>query len=65
MSIDLWVATKDKLPRRMLITKTDMPGNPTWDIHLSKWKLNEPIDESLFSKRPSAGWQKVQMLKSR
>jgi len=64
MSIDLWVGAEDRLPRRMLTTVTDMPGHPTWDIRFSKWKLNEPLDESLFSKRPASDSQKVQMLKS-
>jgi len=64
MSIDLWVGAEDRLPHRMLTTFTDMPKNPTWDIRFSKWKLNVPLDESLFSKRPAPGSQKVQMLKS-
>jgi hypothetical protein len=64
MTTDLWVSAEDRLPRRMLTTVTDMPGHPTWDIRFSKWKLNEPLDESLFSKRPASDSQKVQMLKS-
>jgi hypothetical protein len=63
MTIDLWVGAKDQLPRRMLTTITDMPRHPAWDIRFSKWKLNEPLDESLFSKRPASDSQKVQMLK--
>lgn len=65
MTTDLWVGIEDKLPRRLLTTVTDMPGHPTWDIRFSKWKLNEPLDESRFSKRPAPGSQKVQMLKSK
>lgn len=64
MTTDLWVGAEDRLPRRMLTTVTDMPGHPTWDIRFSKWKLNEPLDESLFAKRPAPDSQKVQMLKS-
>jgi hypothetical protein len=64
MTSDLWLGVDDRLPRRLLTTVTDMPGNPQWDIHLSRWKLNAPLDETLFSKRPAADWQKVQMLKS-
>jgi len=65
MTTDLWVGVEDRLPRRMLTTVTDMPRNPTSDIRFLKWKLNEPLDDSLFSKRPASGSQKVQMLKSR
>jgi len=65
MTGDLWVGVKDKLPRRYLITFTGSPGSPQWDIRLSKWKLNGPVDDSLFMKRPAADSTKVQMLKSR
>jgi hypothetical protein len=64
MAIDLWVGAKDRLPRRMLITFTEMPRHPAWDVRFSKWKLNGPIEESLFSKRPAADSQKVPMLKN-
>jgi hypothetical protein len=65
MTGDLWVGKKDKLPRRYLLTFTGVPGHPTWDIRLTKWELNVPVDAALFSKRPAADSQKVQMLKTR
>ena len=65
MTGDLWVGVKDKLPRRYLLTFTGVRGSPTWDIRLTKWELNVPVDERLFSKRPAADSQKVQMLKGR
>lgn len=65
MTGDLWVGKKDKLPRRYLLTFTGIKGHPTWDIRLTKWELNVPVDESLFTKRPAADSQKVPMLKSR
>jgi hypothetical protein len=65
MTGDLWVGKKDRLPRRYLLTFTGVQGSPTWDVRLTKWELNVPVDESLFSKRPVADSQKVQMLKSR
>ncbi len=65
MTGDLWVGVKDKLPRRYLLTFTDIKGNPTWDIKLSKWELNAPVDDRLFTKRPPAGSNKLKMLKSR
>lgn len=65
MALDLWVGAKDGLPRRMLLTFTDLPNHPTWDIRLKKWEFNSPVDESLFSKRPAADSLKVKMLKSR
>lgn len=65
MTGDLWVAKKDGLPRRYRLTFSDMSGHPTWDVRLTKWELNVAVDESLFSKRPAADSQKVQMLKSR
>lgn len=62
---DIWIGKKDRLPRRYLLTFTGLPGNPTWDVLLTKWELNVPVDESLFSKRPPADSQRLQMLKSR
>ncbi len=64
MTTDLWVGTNDRLPRRMLITVTELAGHPTWDIHFSKWELDVPLDEGLFSKRPASNSVKVQMHKS-
>lgn len=65
MTGDLWVGVKDKLPRRYLLTFTGIQGHPTWDIRLTRWELNAPVDGTLFSKRPAADSHKVQMLKSR
>lgn len=65
MTGDLWVGVKDKLPRRYLLTFTDIKGSPQWDIRLSKWQLNVPVNESLFSKRPPSDSTKIPMLKSR
>lgn len=64
MTTDLWLGVDDQLPRRLLTTITDMPGDPQWDIRLSQWKLDAPLDEGLFSKRPAADSQKVPMLRS-
>lgn len=65
MNSDVWVGVKDNLPRRYLLTFTSMKGSPKWDIRLSKWELNVPVNDGLFTKRPAAGSQKVQMLQSR
>ncbi len=63
LTADIWVGSKDKLPRRMLLTYTSLAGQPTWDIRLSKWELNPAVDASLFSKRPAADSSKVKMIK--
>lgn len=65
MTGDVWISEKDKLPLRYLLTFTGIKGQPKWDIRLSKWELNPPVDPRLFSKRPAAGSAKLQMLKSR
>jgi hypothetical protein len=65
MTGDLWVGVKDRLPRRYLLTFTDIEGSPTWDIKLSKWELNVPVDGRLFTKRPAADSNRITMLKSR
>lgn len=65
MTGDLWVGKRDGLPRRYLLTFTDISGHPTWDIRLNKWELNVPVDARLFSKRPAADSSRIKMLKSR
>jgi hypothetical protein len=65
MTGDLWVGKKDGLPRRYLLTYTDVQGQPTWDIRLSKWELNVPVNEALFIKQPAADSSRVKMLRSR
>lgn len=65
MTGDLWVGVKDKLPRRYVLTFTSVKGTPTWDIRLSKWELNTPVDVRLFAKRPAASSHQIPMLKSR
>jgi hypothetical protein len=65
MAGDLWVGVKDKLPRRYQLTFTDLPNQPRWDIRFTKWELNAPTDDSLFSKRPAPDSIKVEMFKSR
>lgn len=62
---NIWIGAKDHLPRRYLLTFTGIKGQPTWDIRLSKWELNVPVDGALFTKRPEADSQKVPLLKSR
>lgn len=65
MTGDLWIGTKDSLPRRYMLTFTNVPGNPAWDIRLARWELDPQVDANLFSRRPAADSQQVKMLKSR
>jgi len=65
MTADLWIADKDKHPRRCLLTFTGIEGDPTWDIRLSDWKLGAPVEEALFARRPASDSSEIPMLKSR
>lgn len=65
MSFDLWIGAKDNLPRRLQFTFTDIAGQPVWDLRMSKWVLDGPVDDSLFSRRPTAASSPVKMLKTR
>lgn len=65
MTGDLWIGIKDKLPHRMLLTFTNVQGQPKWDIRFTKWQLDGQIDESLFAKRPAADSSRAMMVKSR
>jgi hypothetical protein len=61
---DLWVNVEDHLPVRYLLTFTSLDANPTWEINLTDWILNAPVDATLFTKRPAADSIKVEMGKS-
>jgi len=37
MTTDLWVGAKDRLPRKLVITFSNEPGSPAWEIKFSKW----------------------------
>lgn len=65
MTGNLWVGAKDKLPRRLLLTFTGVSGQPKWDIRLSKWQFDAPVDQSLFTRRPAADSSRAPMLKGR
>ncbi len=65
LTSDLWIATRDLLPRRYRLAFSSPQRCPTWDIHLSHWELNAPIDPQLFAKRPAPTSQKLTMLRSR
>jgi len=62
---ELWIATGDRLPRRLRYTFTDLPGNPTWDIRFTRWHLDEEVDDSVFAARPAEDSYRMPMLKSR
>lgn len=64
LTCDIWIGLKDKLPKRMLLTYLDKRGNSTWDIRLSRWDLDAPVNMALFSKRPDADSLQVKMLPS-
>jgi hypothetical protein len=64
MTGDLWVAVESGLPVRYRLTFTDIEGKPTWEINLTEWKLDAPVDAALFAKRPAADSIKVEMHKS-
>lgn len=65
MTGEVWISAKDHLPLRYVMTFTGTKGSPKWDIRLSRWELNVPVDETLFSKRAPAGSARLRMLKSR
>jgi hypothetical protein len=64
MTGDLWIGKKDGLPHRYMLTYTDIKGCPTWDIRLSKWELDGPVDAALFTKRPPPDSFRMKMLKT-
>ena len=66
MTTDVWIGTKDALPRRLRMTFTRLPSAPVWDIRFSRWELDPPLTADrirLFSKRPGPESQRLTLIR--
>lgn len=46
---DLWVAQKDQLPRKLVITHTARDGSPQTSSKVSKWNLSPNLSNDIFT----------------
>jgi hypothetical protein len=59
---DIWVATSDQLPRRLVVTFKQREGSPQLKADFSEWNLAAKLDDKNFSFFPPQGAEKIEML---
>jgi len=45
----IWIGTKDRLPRQLWVTETDVTGRPRNGVTFTQWSLDRPIPDKVFS----------------
>jgi hypothetical protein len=62
IELELWLEKNDKsLPRRLIVTYTDMPGAPSFVAEFSDWDFSIHPPDSLFAFEPPAGATQVEL----
>ena len=59
---ELWVATGDGLPRRLVVTFKQREGSPKMTADFSDWNLTAKLDDANFSFNVPQGAEKIEML---
>jgi hypothetical protein len=63
VDFQVWVAQgSEPLPRRVVITYIDEPGQPQFRADLSNWNLAPDVSEALFTFTPPDGADRIQFL---
>lgn len=57
--MQLWVARKDSLPRRIAITYEHEEGQPQFRAHFAGWDLSPKASDSVFTFEPPAGAERI------
>jgi hypothetical protein len=62
IELELWVGKDDQsLPRRLIVTYRDLPGQPNFIAEFSDWNLNAHPSDADFIFQPPAGAEQVQL----
>jgi hypothetical protein len=62
IELELWLAKNEQsLPRRLIVTYRDLPGQPNFIAEFSDWNLNAHPADADFAFQPPAGAQQVQL----
>src|SRR5689334_19235992 len=62
IELELWLGKDDQsLPRRLIVTYRDLPGQPNFIAQFSDWNLNAHPSDADFAFQPPAGAEQVQM----
>ncbi len=62
IELELWLEKNDpSLPRRLIVTYRDLPGQPNFIAEFSDWNLNAHPSDADFTFQPPAGAEQVQL----
>jgi hypothetical protein len=62
IELELWVGKNDQsLPRRLIVTYRDLPGQPNFIAEFSDWNLNIHPSDADFTFQPPADAEQVQL----
>jgi hypothetical protein len=62
IELELWVAKNDQaLPRRLIVTYRNLPGEPSFIAEFSDWNFNIHPSDADFAFQPPAGAQQMQL----
>jgi hypothetical protein len=62
IELELWLGKNDQsLPRRLIVTYRDLPGQPNFIAEFSDWNLNAHPSEADFAFQPPAGAEQIQL----
>ena len=60
----LWLERGDRpLPRRLVVTFVNAPGEPEYLTVIKEWKLDPTIEGEMFSFDPPADWRRIELPK--
>lgn len=59
---EIWVATGDMLPRRLVVIFKHREGSPQMKADFSDWNLTAKLDDTTFAFTPPEGAEKIEML---
>lgn len=59
---EIWVATGDMLPRRLVVIFKHREGSPQMKADFSDWNLSAKLDDTTFAFTPPEGAEKIEML---
>src|SRR5262249_41937732 len=62
ITLELWVENNERaLPRRLIVTYTDLPENPSFIAMFSDWSLSPNLNDADFVFTPPAGVTQVEL----
>ena len=60
----LWLEQGDRpLPRRLVVTFVNAPGEPEYLTVIKEWKLDQDVDDSQFRSEVPADWRRIDVPK--